>query len=96
MISSSKVSKVFFWAAGVLAALVFSFMAMHVYLGERYFDTGRNFFPPASRFMHTERHEFSFAVMGDTGDNIWFWKRLSAGRVARPTIMCLFCIWVTW
>lgn len=69
MFNRGKFSKALFWIAGVLGAVVFILMAMHVYLGARYFDYGRNFFPPAAQFLNPGADEFSFAVMSDTGDN---------------------------
>lgn len=78
MVNRNKISKIFFWTAGVLAALTFALMATHVYLGTRHFDTGRNFFPPSSQFLHPDHKEFAFAVMGDTGDNNLVLEKLVA------------------
>ena len=50
-------------------SLAVALMMMHLYLGDRHFDTGRNFFPPESQFMQPERTDFNIAIMADSGNN---------------------------
>lgn len=62
-------SKICFWISGAVFAMVFILAMLHIYLGDRHFDSGRSFFPPASEFMESKKSEFSVALISDTGRN---------------------------
>lgn len=52
-----------------LLATAFILILVHLYLGDRHFDTGKNFFPPESQFIQTDNPDFNFAIMSDSGNN---------------------------
>jgi len=69
MFSFNRLSKIFLSVALGLVILIVVLMAAHVYLGDRHFDSGRNYFPPVSQFLAPDADEFSVALASDTATN---------------------------
>jgi predicted phosphodiesterase len=69
MKKTNLVSKIFLYLTISLALVVLSLLLMHAYMGDRHYDSGRNFFPPASQFLEPDKQEFAVAIMSDTTTN---------------------------
>lgn len=69
MFTKAKLSKIFLYLSVILFSMAFVLTMLHVYLGDRHFDTGRNFFPPESKFLAPGVTDFNVAIMGDSGNN---------------------------
>lgn len=69
MTFKNRLAKILLWISITMLTCAFGLMAAHLYLGDRHFDTGRNFFPPESQFLNMDATDFNFAVMADSGNN---------------------------
>lgn len=64
-----KISHCFFALGIVCSILAFAILSVRGYLGDEFFDSPKDYFSPASQFLHPEKKVFSFAVVSDTGSN---------------------------
>lgn len=67
--TKERLSRIFFRISLVVLVLAFVLLLAHLYMGDRHFDTSKNFFPPESQFLNTDAQDFNFAIMSDSGNN---------------------------